>query len=246
MKLNEFFDVSGQPFIYYPGFVHRFNISVNACVFLCFIGWKTLPDSDGWREHNTDGIETATGLSVKEQSTARKQLAAAGLLEERYARLEHVLKFKIVGRDFDEESPNLENGQTPKGSLGKRQEGVWTKEGNKEVNKEKNSANADQVEKQTPSEHAAFIKQWSDEYKRVHCYDYVFNGGRDGKAVKRLVKDGLGTTALIVTAVAAWSRLKSPFLKQRASTIHGFADALNEIRCELRDQDNASRPHYAV
>ena len=112
--------------------------------------------------------------------------------------------------------------------------------------KKKNSAGAVPVEKQTPSEHAVFVKQWSDEYKRINGVDYVFNGGRDGKAVKKLLSTGNSASALIREATAAWVRFKSPFLRQRASTVHGFADALNEIRCELRDLDKASRPHYAV
>jgi hypothetical protein len=127
----------------------------------------------------------------------------------------------------------------PEEELSKKEE---PKKKKKEV-----SACADAVpETKTPSEHAVFIKQWTDEYLKAHGVPYSFNGGRDGKAVKKLLQGGLGTAVLIRTAVAAWSRLKSPFLRQRSVSLHGFADALNEIRNELCDLDKANRPFYAV
>ena len=122
MKLTEFFDITGDQFIYYPKFVHRYGISVKACIFLCYIGWKTIPDTDGWRNHNVAGIEAATGLSEKEQKNARAQLLAAGLIEEHYARLQHVLRFRIVGdlisangEPPEQPSPNRPFGGSTKG-----------------------------------------------------------------------------------------------------------------------------------
>jgi hypothetical protein len=130
MKLTELFAATGEPFSYYPGLVHQFDISVNAAVFLCFIAWRTFPDElDGWKALSIEIVKEATGLSVKEQSTARKQLVKAGLILERYARLEHKLKFKLLPAEIAV-SPNAESAhaQTPKGNIGTPLNGVSTKE----------------------------------------------------------------------------------------------------------------------
>jgi hypothetical protein len=130
MKLTELFTATGEPFSYYPGLVHQFDISVNATVFLCFIAWRTFPDElGGWKLLSIDIVKEATGLSVKEQSTARKQLVKAGLILERYARLEHKLKFKLLPAEIAV-SPNAESAhaQTPKGNIGTPLNGVSTKE----------------------------------------------------------------------------------------------------------------------
>ena len=116
MKLSEWFIIGGEPFQYYPGFTRRFGISVNACVLLSHVAWKTIPDTDGWISLNVDGIEKATGLSVKEQSTAREALVSAGLLEEYYARLDHKLRMRVAGKELEDGQP-IENGHTPKGQM---------------------------------------------------------------------------------------------------------------------------------
>ncbi len=151
MKLAQLFTATGEPFIYYPSFVHRFNISVNACVFLCYVVWKTIPeDIEGWRSLSVEKLTKATGLSVKEQATARKQLVAAGLIEEHYARLEHVLKFRLGDVDMEVgDSPNAESadaprGHTPKEQMGNRSSSVSSING-KEREKESLNKEADSV-----------------------------------------------------------------------------------------------------
>ena len=129
MKLSELFTEVGEPFSYYPGFVHTFAITTNASVLLCFIGWKTFSDEmDGWKSFTTEAIERATGLSVKEQATARRQLVEANLIEEYYARLEHTLKFRLTKAEIGV-SPNAETAyaQTPNQPVAKPQNGVSTK-----------------------------------------------------------------------------------------------------------------------
>ena len=110
MKLEDFFTGTGDPFLYYPGFCRRFKISVNACVFLCLIGWKTLKGSDGWSSLNLKDVADLTGLTVKEIRTARTALVEAGLLEEHYIRLDHILRFRFTGADIPE---NRSEGRWP-------------------------------------------------------------------------------------------------------------------------------------
>jgi hypothetical protein len=120
MKLTELFSATGEPFSYYPGFVERFGISVNSTVLLCYIAWKTFPDElDGWKPISSESISKATGLSVKEQATARKQLVQAGLVEEYYARLKHSLMFRLLKKEVIEKWPFAEraDAQTPKGQM---------------------------------------------------------------------------------------------------------------------------------
>lgn len=124
MKLSELFKSIGSPFSYYPEFVHRFDISVNSCVLLCFIGWKTFEDEIGnWRHFSTDEITKATGLTGKEQATARKHLSDKGLLEDRYHRLEHKLLFRLAGTDVDSQWPKVGNGHSTNQQMGNLQKG---------------------------------------------------------------------------------------------------------------------------
>jgi hypothetical protein len=181
MKLADIFTGTGDPFVFYPGFVNRFNISVNACVFLCFVGWKTIPASDSWTNFNTSQITDATGLSLKEQAGARRQLRAANLIEEHYSRLEHCLKFKLssVDLDTDLEAGNG-GGHTPKGQMAISQNGGGhTPKGqmaicpkgdssnNKELRKEKEAPPMPPIPEnlRTPRFEAAW-KDWVEERKQ--------------------------------------------------------------------------------
>jgi len=133
MRLNEYFECIGEPYSYFPGLVKAFGISVNASVFLSFIGWKTLPhDIDGWKAVTTVEIEARTGLSTKEQATARRLLVEKGLIEEHYARLQHTLKFRLTSKEMGS-SPNAEREDapiehTPKGKMAIHPNGVSSKE----------------------------------------------------------------------------------------------------------------------
>ena len=86
--------------------------------------------------------------------------------------------------------------------------------------------------------HKEFIKQWTDRYKERFEYDYVFKGGRDGKAVKDLLAAGLTPETLMGIAEAAWDHKGDDdyFNCQKASTLYGFADRINEIRAEVTPQ----------
>lgn len=107
MRLDKLLFPLGEAFLYFPGLVERFNISVNASVLAGYLAWKTHEDeADGWRAVNTPEIQRATGLTIKEQATARKQLVEAGIIEEFYARLEHKIRVRFL-------APNLENGKWP-------------------------------------------------------------------------------------------------------------------------------------
>lgn len=97
MKVTEFLIDIGRPVAFYPG-LRKITGSTVGTLFLCqFIYWTGKgADPDGWIYKTAADIESETGLSYDEQSTARKHLIRAGLIEEKYERLNHVMRFRIV------------------------------------------------------------------------------------------------------------------------------------------------------
>ena len=89
MKLSELFDITDEHFTYYPSLIKTFDINITACVLLCSIGWKTLPESNGWKVLNIKEIRQHTGLTIKEEASARAQLLEKGLIESVYDRQSH-------------------------------------------------------------------------------------------------------------------------------------------------------------
>lgn len=239
MKLTELFTATGEPFSYYPGFVGQFDISVNACVMLCFIAWKTFPDElGGWKPMSSETIRQATGLSTKEQVTARRQLVEAGLVEEFYARLDHEMRFKILPKEVAGFSPNPETAfpETPKGSLGNTPKGVSTKglEGDKKGSKETTSAFAEASTSDSPVKNLKreLTDSWCAEFNKAHGFKYDFRGVIDGKAADRFLKSKITTQEIISVAKQAWKR-PSGFQCKMAATLAGLQSKWNEIRQEL-------------
>jgi hypothetical protein len=78
MRLSEFLNDVGRPIAYYPKLAH-FLGSVNAAVLLCqLLYWEgKQDDEDGWIFKTQKEIEAETGLSRREQETARAALSRA-------------------------------------------------------------------------------------------------------------------------------------------------------------------------
>lgn len=76
MRLSEFLNDVGRPIAYYPKLAH-FLGSVNAAVLLCqLLYWEgKQDDADGWIFKTRDEIEAETGLTRREQETARAVLS---------------------------------------------------------------------------------------------------------------------------------------------------------------------------
>lgn len=96
MKLSETLIDIGRPVAYFPR-LRRLTGSTTATIFLCqFLYWFGKgADPEGWIYKTSDEIEEETGLSYEEQKTARRNLRRAGLLKERYARIEHTMYFMV-------------------------------------------------------------------------------------------------------------------------------------------------------
>jgi len=102
-----------------------------------------------------------------------------------------------------------------------------------EPSSEPSPSPAPSAEAPKPSEHTLFVKAWGDAYEETFGDPYIFAGGKDGSAVKRLLKTGVPPDELLAIARAAWSHNQLFNCKQAAS-IAGFAGRLNDIRAELR------------
>lgn len=96
MKLTDFISDVGRPVAFYPG-LRKITDSINATLFICqLIYWKGKEaDENGWIYKTSEEIEGETGLTYREQKTAREKLIKKGFLEERYARLEHRIYYRV-------------------------------------------------------------------------------------------------------------------------------------------------------
>ena len=106
MKLSDYIHGLGPTVAYYPWLATAVG-HIKAALLLCqFLFWskeqegaeraERLKDvKTKWFAKSTTQITLATGLSVREQETARKQLRAANLIQEKYARQDHQLEFAV-------------------------------------------------------------------------------------------------------------------------------------------------------
>lgn len=83
-------------------------------------------------------------------------------------------------------------------------------------------------------EHTRFIQLWTDAYPQHHRGEkYVFQGGKDGTAVKNLLStSGETPAALMAVAVAAW-KTPNGFNAKMAASLSGFNSKFNDIRNEV-------------
>lgn len=108
----------GRPIAYHPALARMVG-GVNAAIFLSqLIYWdERMEDAELGVYKTAEQWEAETGLSVREQTTARRQLRDRGLITETHKRIEHKLYFKLDRDAFDRliagageaESPEQQN-----------------------------------------------------------------------------------------------------------------------------------------
>ncbi|SEH89304.1 hypothetical protein [Paraburkholderia hospita] len=102
MKASEHLLNIGRPVAFYPGLV-KYLGSVNAVLFFGQIFyWQDKAASDLGVYKSVEEIEDETGLTYREQQTARKQLVERGVLIETHRRLEHRIYYRIDAAKIDE------------------------------------------------------------------------------------------------------------------------------------------------
>jgi hypothetical protein len=127
MNASQVITKLGRPIAYYPSLSEAIG-SNTAGIFLCqMLYWHDRSQNDGWVYKTMEEIKKETGLSRKEQISARKLLTSLGLLEENYERLKHRMFYRINLARFDEwfdnslATPSGQNepgGETPENDMG--------------------------------------------------------------------------------------------------------------------------------
>lgn len=91
----------GRPIAFYPSLSKHVG-GTKACLFLCqLMYWSDKTSNELGVYKSSDEWEEETGLSYKEQATARKELVKRGLIVETHKRLEHRIYFKFDDESFD-------------------------------------------------------------------------------------------------------------------------------------------------
>src|SRR5690625_658187 len=93
----------GRPVAFFPALA-KYVGGVNAAILLGqLMYWDERTDENGLGVYKTtQEWEIETGLSYREQRTARAKLKEKGLLEETYQRLNHRMYYKLNRVVFDE------------------------------------------------------------------------------------------------------------------------------------------------
>lgn len=92
-----FLDIFDEPIVFHRSYVPIAG-SITAALFLSYASYvyDYLPEeNDGWFAKTQDEWERETGLTRREQETARRMLRERGLLEERKVGMPAVLWFRV-------------------------------------------------------------------------------------------------------------------------------------------------------
>ena len=109
MKASDLLFSIGRPVAYYPSLAKPLG-GVNACLFFCQIFyWQDKTDCDLGVYKTAEDITNETGLSYKEQATARKILVDKGILIETHKRLDHKIFYKINISNLDSAISSIVN-----------------------------------------------------------------------------------------------------------------------------------------
>lgn len=86
----------------------------------------------------------------------------------------------------------------------------------------------------TPSAHKSVVDGFCQRFERKFGNKYLFNG-RDAKAVKAMLDQGLMPEDILAVAEQAWTAAAQPraFASKNAWTLHGLSHHWNSIVAEL-------------
>lgn len=206
---------------------------------------------DGWNPHNLKPGQSLIGhgrLTARRYRTAKATLEKAGL-----ATFEATSKYCVAtitdsrvydlnigdgdkqadnqGDSLEASKESTERQASVKQATTERQQ--TKKERSKEGKNPSSAPSAAGVELEESGDHKNLIECWHDAFQAHFDQAYKFNGGRDGKAVKELLKFAGSPEAVMAVATAAWSNLGG-FLLQQASTLSGLAGKWNEIQVAVK------------
>lgn len=228
--------------------------SVTAALLLSqAIYWQRRTTSeDGWFWKTQKEWEEETGLGRREFDSARK--ACAAFLKSELRGVPARLHFKVdeeaifaACQTSLAESAKLACTKTPNRLGGKCQTT------NTETTSETTSKNPSQpdgakssegegkgdgkpdVDKSAKETHREFIELWTESFEMQFGRKYVFQGGKDGQALKRLIAAAkMSAGELMRVATLAWVQKGKLFWNcEKAVTICDFCSRFNQIVAEL-------------
>lgn len=148
----------GRPVAYFPGLVKRLG-SVNAVIFFSQIFyWQDKTDSKLGVYKTSEEIETETGLSYREQLTARKHLVSRGILVETNKRLEHKIYYLIDCEKLDSVmSQPIENAPNAQSATGESHNSDFAEQQNERPRQDKTDAGDETNPQFDPTEITTYI-----------------------------------------------------------------------------------------
>lgn len=211
----------GHPVAYYPGLVKHLG-SVNAVLFFSQIFyWQDKAASELGVYKTVEEIEGETGMTYREQVTARKQLVERGVLVETNKRLEHRVYYRI---DLDRLNEMLESAKCGKRISGEADSAVRGAAKAQVVNKTKTTtettskSTADASAKRDVVD-AKFDEAWRKYPKR--------EGSNSEQAALRAwnarIREGIDPNVLVAAVVAyaaamqAAGSVGTPYVKQMST-----------------------------
>jgi hypothetical protein len=228
-------DILDRPIAFHRCFV-TLTGSVNAALMLSqAVYWQKRNKDAGWWYQTQAKWEDETGLSRREQDTARRDLRGKPFWNEELKGLPGKMHYSV---DLEILMDCLEEIQSPQTSLAEsaKQDGAIPPNSigvkRQASNKEKRLKEETKEDAQ-PSVRVNFIAQWCLAFEKQFLMKYEVSG-KDAGAVKIA---RLGATSaseverLIHAAVCIWKR--SGWLSKRCVTIHGFLNSKNEVNVEL-------------
>ncbi|MEY0337822.1 hypothetical protein AB7V82_14565 [Providencia stuartii] len=157
----------GRPVAYYPGLVKRFG-SVNAVIFFSQIFyWQDKTDSELGVYKSSEDITVETGLSYREQLTARKHLVKRGILIETDRRLEHKIYYRIDCDQLDQiMTQPIDNPLNAQSAIGESHNGDLAKQPNERPRQNKSYGRGETNPQSDPTENTT---ESTTENKKPSC-----------------------------------------------------------------------------
>ena len=253
MQLNSVWKFLGKPFLYYPELALKLGISTNACVFYCYVSWKTIEETDHWVHLSSEAIEKATGLSDREQRTARAALVEKKLIAENYRRIEHKLYFKILAFEFEIDDENAgeasdKSADAPSDKSAVREPHEAREASDKSAVRhiqEQTSTNKTIKTKRAsaPIVVVSSVQEFCEKWQGAHNEAFGNKGVLAAKrSVATLLACGLSPDALIEVARKAWANSDpKAFWLPKARDMRTFCEKFELIQAELAKPNGAPK-----
>lgn len=223
---------------------------VDSALFLSQALYWSRRSEGGWFYKSREEWADETSLGRSAQESSRKKLKAISLLEEREDRINHRLWFRVDMDKLDEilltipdeiEPPARQRYRLPGGCLTATPKAVLPPSSNgaettAETTAETSAVTADGTAVDNKAlvtgEHAQFIADWTLYYERRTKQKYPFNG-RDGKAVKTLLKHFGGIDPAKTFIKACHARSKEGFPFGATETLPDLANGIARLQAAL-------------